>query len=583
VMDTGNDDEGIPFLVMELLEGESLASMLRRERVLSPGLSCWIASQVLAGLGAAHAQGVVHRDLKPGNIFIARQSDGSHKVKILDFGISKLGGDSNTMNVTAEGALVGTPNFMAPEQITGEGELDSRVDLYAVGVLLYRMVVGRLPFVGKTPDELYRKVLSGQVPSPRRRNPDLPPELEASMLKAMALDRNNRFQDAASFRAALHEIAPTLPGELPATTENLPPRAMPTASAGGSIELESAATVAAKPDARRAEAARRAAAGGGKGRRRALIAGLALIGAGLGGFAVYRGMGTSEPAVATPTGPPLRYGIIRYSSPDKIQAEHGRIVSYLQARLDRPVVLEVVANDKILTQKLFAGEIELAAFSAYSYIRAKRRGQGQLVLLAKPTTRGGPFYQGLIVTRADSGIRQLTDLRGKDFCYVRRGSTSGFLYPRALMRQVGLDPDKDLGGSHYGETHINTLRLLDDQEACAAAAVYSKALQEGDNLEIPAERFYQLAATERIPWDAYTVMAKTAPDDIRVIKEALLALDPDGSAAAEVFGQGQGEIIGFVAADDGDYDVVRKIEKYVKDEDIAANEVEPLPERLPEP
>jgi serine/threonine-protein kinase len=228
VMDTGADEDGIPYLVMELLEGESLAAMLRRERVLTPGLSCWITSQVLAGLGAAHAQGIVHRDLKPGNVFVARMQDGSHKVKILDFGISKLGGDSQTLNVTAEGALVGTPNFMAPEQITGEVPPDARVDLYAVGVLLYRMVTGRLPYVGKTPDELYRKVLSGQVAPPRRRNPDVPQELETVILKAMALDRNARYQDAHSFRAVLHEIAPTLPGELPSTTEGPPPHGLPT-------------------------------------------------------------------------------------------------------------------------------------------------------------------------------------------------------------------------------------------------------------------------------------------------------------------------------------------------------------------
>src|SRR5690606_24778383 len=106
VLDTGADDAGVPYLVMELLEGESLAAVLRRERVLSPALSIWIGAQVLSGLAAAHAKSVIHRDLKPGNVFIARQADGSHKVKILDFGISKVSEATDSLNVTADGALV---------------------------------------------------------------------------------------------------------------------------------------------------------------------------------------------------------------------------------------------------------------------------------------------------------------------------------------------------------------------------------------------------------------------------------------------------------------------------------------------
>ena len=570
VMDTGTDEDNIPFLVMELLEGESLAAMLRRERALSPGLSCWIASQIMAGLGAAHAQGVVHRDLKPGNIFIARQSDGTHKVKILDFGISKLGGDSHTLNVTAEGALVGTPNFMAPEQITGEAPLDARVDIYAVGVLLYRMVTGRLPFVGKTPDDLYRKVLGGQVAPPRRRNPDVPPELEAVILKAMALDRNARYQDAASFRAALHEIAPTLPGEIPSTTDAprmSGPMAIPTP---GSITGEPSyvRTVAAVPGAMRA-----AGVVSGShpilpptqvaGRRRRLwlaIAGGVLV---LATITIIAFVATRQSAKHVPTGPVLRYGVVQYSSPEKVKGQHEPIAEYLQERLDRPVELVMAADDKDLMQKLFDGDVELAALSAYAYIRAARRNTPGLVLLAKPVTSGGPSYQGLILTRADSGIRRLEDLRGKSFCYVSPGSTSGFLYPRALLREAGIDPDKDLGPSSFGQEHLNTLRLL-DRGQCAAAAVYAKTLEDGDRAGIPSERFHQLAATERIPYDAYTVLARTSPEDVNAITSALLALEPGSPVARTVLGRAKGEIIGFSRALDADYDVARRVEQYVK-------------------
>ncbi len=571
VMDTGTDEDNIPFLVMELLEGESLAAMLRRERSLSPGLSCWIASQIMAGLGAAHAQGVVHRDLKPGNIFVARQSDGTHKVKILDFGISKLGNDTHTLNVTAEGALVGTPNFMAPEQITGEAPLDARVDIYAVGVLLYRMVTGRLPYVGKTPDELYRKVLAGQVTPPRRRNPDIPPELEAVIVKGMALDRNARYQDAASFRAALHEIAPTLPGEIPSTTDA--PRM------SGQLQIPTPASITGDPSYVATVAAVPGAMRGGvvsgshpvvpatavmsAARRRRLwlaIAGGVLV---LAAITIIAVVATRQPAAHVPDGPVLRYGVVQYSSPEKVTGQHRPIADYLQEKLDRPVQLVMAADDKDLIQKLFDGDVHLAALSAYAYIRAARRNTPGLVLLAKPVTSGGPSYQGLILTRADSGVRTLEDLRGKSFCYVSPGSSSGFLYPRALMRQAGIDPDRDLGPSSFGQEHLNTLRLL-DRGQCAAAAVYAKTLEDGDKAGIPSERFHQLAATERIPYDAYTMLARTPPEDVNAINAALLALEPGSPMARTVLGRAKGEIIGFTRALDTDYDSARRVEQYVK-------------------
>ncbi|HEU5057406.1 MAG TPA: phosphate/phosphite/phosphonate ABC transporter substrate-binding protein [Kofleriaceae bacterium] len=586
VMDTGTDEDGIPFLVMELLEGESLAAMLRRERSLSPGLSCWIASQILAGLGAAHAQGVVHRDLKPGNIFIARQSDGTHKVKILDFGISKLGGDSATLNVTAEGALVGTPNFMAPEQITGEAPLDARVDIYAVGVLLYRMVTGRLPYVGKTPDELYRKVLSGQPSPPRRRNPDIPPELEAVILKGMALDRNARYQDAASFRAALHEIAPTLPGELPTTTDSPRMSGQLPIAGGGPITGEPSivATVAAGPGAMRAAGVVSGShpvalpatqvPGAAAARRRRMWLAIAAGAVMLFGIATIAFIASRPAAKKVPDGPVLRYGVVHYSSPEKVTGQHRPIADYLQEKLDRPVELVMAADDKELIQKLFDGEVHLAALSAYAYIRAARRNTPGLVLLAKPVTSGGPSYQGLILTRADSGVRSLADLRGKSFCYVNPGSSSGFLYPRALLRQTGIDPDKDLGPSNFGQDHLNTLRLL-DRGQCAAAAVYAKTLEDGDKAGIPSERFHQLAATERIPYDAYTVLARTPPEEVNAITTALLALEPGSPLARTILGRARGEIIGFTRAVDTDYDSARRVEQYVKATDIKATPLKP--------
>ena len=550
VMDTGSDEEGSPYLVMELLEGESLAAVLRRERTLAPGLACWIADQALSGLEAAHAQGVVHRDLKPGNVFLARLSDGSHRVKILDFGISKLGGNANTLDITAEGAMIGTPNFMAPEQISGEAPSDARADLYAVGVLLYRMVCGRLPYVSSTSEELYRLVLLGQVAPPRQHNPNLPAELEAVILRAMTADRARRFQDAGSFRAALREVASLVPNELPTATGGLPaPRSMPTPppepSAGTAHE-----TVRAKPLARRKRRPQTlwfALAG-------ALVFALAAVGA------IWL---TRSQSAATPAGPLLRYGIVQYSSADKVAAAHRPIMDHLRRRLDRPVELVLAADEKDLLDRFFAGSVDLAALSPYAYVHAVRRGSPRLVLLAKPVTPTGPSYQGVILTRADSGIRSLRDLAGKRFCYVNPGSTSGYLYPRALLREAGLDPDRSFASTSFGQEHLNTLRLL-DRGVCDGAAVYSSVLNAGEQAGMPAARFHKLAATDRIPYDAYAVLERTPTADANAIGAALLALEPGSETARGVFaGSAEGEIIGFARALDADYEPVRRIEQFM--------------------
>jgi len=583
VMDTGTDEYGVPFLVMELLEGESLAAVLRREHALSPGLACWIASQLLSGLGAAHARGVIHRDLKPGNVFLARLSDGSHRVKVLDFGISKLGGESSTLDVTAEGSVVGTPNFMAPEQITGEAPADARTDLYAVGVLLYRMVTGTLPYIGRTSEELYQRVLVGGADSPRRHNPEVPPQLEAVILRALEVDRARRFQDASSFRAALLEIAASVPSELPTATDGLPaphsiPGTDPSARGPARMPPSMSASVAAGPAVSEDDATI-----GLRGPRRAPPAtetakaiharrpGRLLLFLGLGGLLVLilaaGGVWMAQrDDAAAPGGPLLRFGIVQYTSPEQVKAAHQPTLAHLGRQLDRPVELVLAADDKDLLRLLFDGEVDLAALSPYTYVRAVRRRSPGLVLLAKPVTPAGPSYQGLILTRADSGIRSLGSLVGKRFCYVSPSSTSGYLYPRALLRKSGLDPDRSFASISFGQEHLNTLRLL-DRGACDAAAVFSGALEQGERAGMQRARFHQLIATDRIPYDAYVVLAGTAEDQVRAITGALLALEPGSELAKRVFDRSTGDIIGFAGAVDGDYDPVRQIEKFMTGEE----------------
>ncbi|MFY0562786.1 protein kinase domain-containing protein [Archangium lansingense] len=196
---------GVPFLVMECLEGESLAALLKRGR-LEVGRALEVLDGICAGLAHAHERGIVHRDLKPGNVFLTREGT----VKLLDFGLSHL-----TL-ASAENAphlpTAGTPAYMAPEQWRGETQ-GARTDIWAAGVVLYEMLTGGLPFAGATVAELRERVLSEEPASlVRARNPEVPPEVEALLATALAKDLDRRFPTARELRHELRELRARLAG-----------------------------------------------------------------------------------------------------------------------------------------------------------------------------------------------------------------------------------------------------------------------------------------------------------------------------------------------------------------------------------
>ena len=202
-----------PYLVMELLSGESLGKLLDRESVLAPERVAFIASQVLAALGAAHGAGIVHRDVKPDNVFLTSTSAFRDLVKVLDFGIAKLSAEHGNARLTGTGAMLGTPAYMAPEQARG-ATVDHRADIYAVGATMYQALAGRLPHDAPSfPAMLFAIVEQSPEPLSRLR-PDVPPGLVAVVERAMAKDPDARYPSAEAMRAAL---APYLPGTATAT------------------------------------------------------------------------------------------------------------------------------------------------------------------------------------------------------------------------------------------------------------------------------------------------------------------------------------------------------------------------------
>lgn len=194
VTDFGVTSNNTFYLVMEYLEGRSLRERIKAEGALPLDETVRIIAQTCDAVEAAHKRGIVHRDLKPDNIFLQRE-DNTENVKVLDFGIAKLTQGGASAGLTSTGMIVGTPYYMSPEQCQGD-HLDHCADIYSLGVIIFEMVTGKLPFTADSPLSIVLKHVSEPPPSPRKFNPNLPEAVEAVILKALSKRRQDRQQSA---------------------------------------------------------------------------------------------------------------------------------------------------------------------------------------------------------------------------------------------------------------------------------------------------------------------------------------------------------------------------------------------------
>jgi serine/threonine-protein kinase len=205
----GQVPDGRQYIIMEYLEGIALDAHLAERGRLSVTEALDILDEVLSALGAAHGAGVVHRDLKPSNIFLVQQPDGSRYVKLLDFGLAKMGLPTGRTAQTRTDMVVGTPEYMAPEQARGQ-PVGPMTDLYALGVVAFEMVTGRLPFTGTSPVDLLMKHVDARPPRPSEFVPELSPALDAFILQMLTKDPEARPGSAESLRRQLQRLRETL-------------------------------------------------------------------------------------------------------------------------------------------------------------------------------------------------------------------------------------------------------------------------------------------------------------------------------------------------------------------------------------
>jgi serine/threonine protein kinase len=315
VIDFGRGEDGYE-IVMEFVEGDSLKEILERWRPIKSELALAMVHQICLGLEHAHAKGIVHRDIKPGNVMLTKYG----RVKITDFGLAKL--TEAAASFTADNSIIGTPLYMSPEQAFGES-VDQRSDLFSLGTVLYELVTGRQPFASENYMGVIQNIIHKNIPAAREVNPGVPDEVEAILSRALNKDRDQRFQTAREFREAIEEHVGIV--ELNRAGNSLQVL----------LERNTATQVMPKPDV----ATRKRKPKRGVGRGIAAAAAMLVL---VGGAATvlfrpdlverFTGEGRSEPiesriqrseAVLTPVGAAFDLGTLISTAPDTSKAPHN--------------------------------------------------------------------------------------------------------------------------------------------------------------------------------------------------------------------------------------------------------------------
>ncbi|MBN4050339.1 PhnD/SsuA/transferrin family substrate-binding protein, partial [Desulfobulbus sp. AH-315-M07] len=614
IFDHGLMEDGTPFMVMERLHGESLGERLEQGRpaLREAGI---IVAQVAKALTAAHKLKVIHRDIKPDNIFLLECDDDDEVfVKVLDFGIAKRTDQSK--GLTDTGSMLGTPDYMSPEQIMDVKGVDHRADVWALAVVAYELLTLRMPFVGETVGATLMAITNFQWILPSKLDLDVPQGFDEWFIRAFHRDRNQRWASAREAAKALIPLCTdhpssigvdlgdssddlrgeseraeamiaerlfageddTVPGSpAPLPTEPAGPMAVgqaswPETAVPGDSEEK---TAPAQPEHGQTKPETFSGASSTlshgpaplkKPLRKPLVIGLAAIVLALvvvGTMVVAEWgngqmpLAASKPTVSTNQASATdeeRSSIRMGIQSYSLVARHDRadkLTRFLTEELGREVVMLRVDSFAELMTKLTNGQLEAGFLPSYSYVTLQKKSPG-IRLLATQQALGKDYYQGVIIAKESSGISSLQGLRDKVFCYVRFDSASGYLFPRALFLKNGIDPDSFFKSTRFTGAHLTSLKDLDIGR-CDGVAVYNNVFSADEEIIRMADvGNVVLAHTERIPWDAVVGSPKISKTLAVSIRAALLKLKPGSDEAKDTLGE-TNDLNGYVTAKDSDY------------------------------
>ncbi len=356
IVDSGTDINGVPFIAMELLKGDSLDSLLEKTGPMPIPLAAYCICSILDTLQAAHLKGVVHRDMKPENVFLNQvHASNVPMVKILDFGISKFQSmDQQSMSLTRTGTVMGTPYYMSVEQAMGQ-KVDGRSDIYSVGVMLYQLLTARLPFCDSNYNRVLLQIVTGDFPPIDQVRPDLPPELVAIVHRAMAKNVDDRYPDCHSFMQELQQFWILYdPSEIFSSlgASDIETRAMPMKTPTPQLtdpKLMAAAQTYASPRVTTAAVGQSLETGSKKGMIAAILV-LLVIGGGVGAYFMFKGDDEMKAGPA-PTAqnqdiPPANAGMEPVMEPDMPAVMEPDMPVVMEPPLPAEISIDVVSVPK---------------------------------------------------------------------------------------------------------------------------------------------------------------------------------------------------------------------------------------------
>ena len=363
MFDLGKAD-GTTFITMEFVPGEDLKRLIRKSGQLGAGRAVSIARQVGEGLAEAHRLGVVHRDLKPQNIMV--DEDGN--ARIMDFGIAR---SLKVKGITGAGIMIGTPEYMSPEQVEAK-EIDQRSDIYSLGIILYEMLTGRVPFEGDTALSVAMKH-KGEIPiSPKQRNPAIPDDLSHAILKCLEKDRINRYQTAADVVSELDKIEKGIP-----TTERIVPPRKTLASKRITVQFEV---------------------------KKLTIPAIALIGVIAAGLLIWKVIPRKASVPAPSDKPTLAVMYFKNNTGDQ-KLDHWRtaLSDLVTADLTQSRYIRVVSGDMLFNVLRQLDLLEAKAYSREELIKVAQRGGASHILVGDYSRAGNNFRINVAIQKADSG------------------------------------------------------------------------------------------------------------------------------------------------------------------------------------